>query len=319
MIRLLLLTAFAVQAQLVVTLRDGSRIVGAPIEKQLILSSQFGDLSVPIGQILDIRGDSPHYRCRLINGDLFTASLRTPHLHLRSGFGEHQIVGSDIHDMRPSHLQGIVAWWSGNGDLRDRWSQHHGKSSCGYSKDRHGRHEAAFLFEHGEEKLVVPDHSALDTLEAFTLAAWIFPRSSTGSNGYRSFIFSKWYSSAAAGNYLFGFSKARELSLTVSQSDNGYRDEVLNAPADAVPRDSWTHVAATFDHGHAVLYVSGKRIISRDFTDVKRTNNSEYQNDQLTIGGHWNENYGFRGAIDDAMVFARALTAAEIATLAGSD
>lgn len=300
-------------AQVVVTLRDGSEIVGRTSTQSLQFTSTVGELTVPVGMLLSFE----EQQLRLTNGDHISSHLRTPQLPLATAFGDLRIPQEHIQGLRPSYLKGIVSWWNADGDAGDRWGRHSGGGTCGYTQDRHGRPNGAFLFHNGADTVSVPDHAELDTVETFTLAAWIWPTAFKGPKGHRSFVIGKWYSSPTAGNYILGFSEPPgALCINLSHNKGGYTNAQLNTPGDTVPLNRWTHIAATFDRGQTCLFVNGQLVISEMFPEVTFTNRSEYRQDHISIGGHWNDTYGFRGAIDDVMLFKRALLAAEIAALA---
>ena len=75
----------------------------------------------------------------------------------------------------------------------------------------------------------------------------------------------------------------------------------------ANPVNTWTHVALTYDGATLRLYINGTQVASRAATGAIQTTNSP-----LWIGG--NSPYGeyFQGLIDEARVYNRALTQAEI-------
>ena len=75
----------------------------------------------------------------------------------------------------------------------------------------------------------------------------------------------------------------------------------------ANPVNAWTYVAFTYDGATVRLYINGTQVASRAATGAIQTTNSP-----LWIGG--NSPYGeyFQGLIDEARVYNRALTQAEI-------
>jgi hypothetical protein len=93
----------------------------------------------------------------------------------------------------------------------------------------------------------------------------------------------------------------------------------------AVPLDTWTHVAATYDgSSHAAglhIYINGQPAecdVIRDglYKDITYTSDSTAEPD-LAIGYRFRDN-GFKGgAVDDFRLFSRALTSLEVADVAG--
>src|SRR6185295_11995350 len=82
----------------------------------------------------------------------------------------------------------------------------------------------------------------------------------------------------------------------------------VGAPS-AIPLNTWTHLAQTYDGSTIRLYVNGTQVASAARTGALQTTTSP-----LWIGG--NNPYGeyFQGRIDDARVYSRALSASEIVT-----
>lgn len=83
-------------------------------------------------------------------------------------------------------------------------------------------------------------------------------------------------------------------------------DQGLNGTS-AVPINTWTHVAMTFDGATLRMFVNGAQVSSRALAG-----SAVVTTGALRIGGDaaWGEY--FRGVIDEVRVYNRALTAAEI-------
>ena len=82
----------------------------------------------------------------------------------------------------------------------------------------------------------------------------------------------------------------------------------------AIPKDRWTHVAMTFEHGRVTLYVGDRRDKSKMSFHTSLTS-SEFPHDDLLVGGLFNGRYNFDGAIDDLRIYNRALSDKEIGEL----
>ena len=98
---------------------------------------------------------------------------------------------------------------------------------------------------------------------------------------------------------------------------NGSSYQVVASNID-IAGSGWTHVAGTFDDANdrITLYINGVEVAS-----VTTTNSISYTvGTNTVIGNHANggTNFNFKGLIDDARVYDKALTAAEIAELADS-
>jgi hypothetical protein len=96
-------------------------------------------------------------------------------------------------------------------------------------------------------------------------------------------------------------------------TDAGY--VMPNAP-DAVPRDTWIHLAGVWDGAVVRLYVNGAEVASEPLTGRFAVDTAP-----VILGGNGNDASGvptelFPGRIDELMLYARALSADEIGRLA---
>lgn len=160
-----------------------------------------------------------------------------------------------------------------------------------------GRVGSALTFGNGTH-VAVPDRASLDLTAALTLEAWVNP---TAVNGYRMIVNktttgqpTNYYLTIVDGILSFGF------------YSGGWREHFATVGPTV---GAWSHVAATYsDVANQVrLYLNGSEVLSATETASLATNA-----EQLRIGiGFSNE--GFAGRIDEVRVYARALTAAEVA------
>jgi hypothetical protein len=84
-------------------------------------------------------------------------------------------------------------------------------------------------------------------------------------------------------------------------------DERTAAGTGALPLNTWSHLAATYDGAALRLYVNGALVRTTAYAGSIATSASP-----LRIGGNsvWPE--WFKGLIDDVRVYGRALTGSEI-------
>lgn len=161
--------------------------------------------------------------------------------------------------------------------------------------------------------LTVANSASLDLgTGSFTVGAWVKP---TGTAVQR--IMNKWNGTvgfhfdinAGAG----GANVAGNIRLRVK--DNAAHDHDYFA-AGAIGTGSWKHIAGTYDRTakQARLYVNGVQVgATRDITNLTGalTNTTALEIGALTAAGFIN------GILDEPILYARALTLAEIKTLAG--
>jgi hypothetical protein len=77
----------------------------------------------------------------------------------------------------------------------------------------------------------------------------------------------------------------------------------------AVPANSWTHLAATYDGAMVRLYVNGVQVSSHAQTGAISSSANPVQIGGDTIYGQY-----FQGRIDEVRIYNRALSQAEIQT-----
>ncbi|NQT13760.1 MAG: LamG domain-containing protein [Planctomycetes bacterium] len=90
-------------------------------------------------------------------------------------------------------------------------------------------------------------------------------------------------------------------------------------PAEAIPDNTWTHLAATYDGSNKRVYLDGVEVAS---SPLAVTGNVTVSPDPFMIGfgkGSANTSNYFRGSIDDVAVFNEALTAAQIGDVMSGD
>jgi len=85
---------------------------------------------------------------------------------------------------------------------------------------------------------------------------------------------------------------------------------------DAVPTNTWVHLAGTYDGATVRLYVNGAEVASEPLTGT-----FAHDRTPVILGGNGNDGSGvptelFPGRIDELMLFGRALSGGEIAQLA---
>ena len=214
---------------------------------------------------------------------------------------------------RPAYLprKGLVAFWSADGHAKDSLGKHHGTThgSMTFTTGRRGKAKGAFGFNGKSGFVTIPDSAPLDTDDAFTLAAWINPSAYTDQHRNSLTIFAKWYHSETHGDYIFYVNPDGRLCLYVCAGPRVYKPHYGKS---VVPKNTWTHVAATFDAGTIKLYINGRLDVTKVSTKVRRLDPAEYKTDDLHIGAHYNNANNFNGAIDDVGIWNRALSAEEI-------
>lgn len=157
--------------------------------------------------------------------------------------------------------------------------------------------------------VTVPDSPSLSVTGAFTLSAWIRPTLAAGGN--QKGIIEKWDWSGtdATNGWLFRLDSANNLAFSVAGATA--QAGISTAPR-AVPINTWTHVAATCTAGGALtMYVGGNPDPTTGTASAGLPTNGT---SELHIGADYGDNR-FGGNIDEARIYNRALTPAEILIL----
>ena len=150
---------------------------------------------------------------------------------------------------------------------------------------------------------------AIDNLRAYTVAAWFMRVGYVGS-GLRSLISRQL---GDGGDELFNLAvTGADLVANGPRSDTG-----VSAPARAqmvVPMGTWVHGAATYDGRTLRIFVNGNEFASSTYEGRQRTSSNP-----MYIGTNRNGTYNdpFEGLIDDVVLYSRALSTAELRSLAG--
>jgi hypothetical protein len=161
----------------------------------------------------------------------------------------------------------------------------------------------------GNQMVIVPDSPSLSVTGAFTLSAWIRPTLAAGGN--QKGILEKWDWSGtdATAGFLFRLDSANNLSFAVAGATN--QTGISTAPR-AVTINTWTHVAATCAaNGAMTMYVGGN---ADPTTGTATTGLPTNGSSELHIGADYGGNQ-FGGNIDEARIYNRELTPAEILIL----
>ncbi len=164
-----------------------------------------------------------------------------------------------------------------------------------------GKFGTAMNFD-GADMVNVPDNDLLD-LTSFTIAAWI---NSPATSGRWHVIAAKEARNPNGRNYgIFGH--VNNGSIHYSFTSGGWKS--FDAPTN-VTDGTWHHVAATYEQPNFKLYIDGVLDAEEAPNAVPESNGSP-----LYIGGCDIGNYWMKGAIDEVVLFDRALSPDELAEL----
>ena len=162
-----------------------------------------------------------------------------------------------------------------------------------------GRFGGALSFNGTNNLVTVPDSATLDLTTAMTLEAWVRP---TAVGDWRTVLIKE--QPAQLAYALYASAETNRPSghvYTTAERD-------VRGPS-VLPANAWSHLAMTWDGATARLYVDGTQVASAALAGTAVVSSSP-----LRIGGNtiWSEYFG--GLIDEARIYNRALTAAEVQT-----
>ena len=183
--------------------------------------------------------------------------------------------------------QGLLAWWSGDGDASDVLGTYPGQLLGGASAERPGVVATAFGFAGEPQHVTIAPAPQSDQ---FTIEAWI--DLATGS-GYQTI-----YADGPRGFWL------RSDHLAWWQGSERYLSTGTVAPGD------WHHVALTYDGAMLRGVIDGVAQDMAAFTGASLPANPG-------IGGHDNNEYAV-GAIDELAIYDRPLATDELAAIASA-
>jgi PKD repeat protein len=172
-------------------------------------------------------------------------------------------------------------------------------TASGTSRTSSGRYGRALSFNGLLSQVNVPDSAGLRLTTGMTLEAWVRPSS---VSGWRTVVMKR-------------HSGGLAYALSAGAPDQRPHARVHTAVAAdlpgtaALPVNTWSHLAATYDGSLLRLYVNGAQVAQQPVTGPIRTDGGA-----LRIGGNGLLNQVFSGQIDEVRIYSRALTAAQIQT-----
>ena len=158
-----------------------------------------------------------------------------------------------------------------------------------------GKYGKALSFNGTSARVTIPDSASLHLGSAMTLEAWVNPATTTAV--WRDVIY-----------------KGDDNYYLEGTSDTGGRPAGGGTfghvyGTSALPVNTWTHLAVTYDRATIRLFVNGIQVSSLAATGAIASSTNP-----LSIGGDSIYGQYFSGLIDDVRVYNTALTAAQIQT-----
>jgi hypothetical protein len=160
-----------------------------------------------------------------------------------------------------------------------------------------GKFGGALSFNGTSNLVSVPDNAKLDLTKGMTLEAWVRP---SNTSGWRTVITKEQTSQMDYGLYASTDTNRPSGHVYVGSSQEARSTTQL-------PLNTWRHLAVTFDGVALRLYIDGGQVAYRSVTGSIAASTGALRIGGNTISGKW-----FAGLIDEARVYNRALTSAQI-------
>lgn len=181
----------------------------------------------------------------------------------------------------------------------------------------------ALLFDGYSTWISRPAESILQSLDAFTVSAWVAPRSyEWGEEGRPSAIVNRHDREAKEG-FLLGMYRHGSWSLQAGIDGRWIELWCEDRP---LVKDKWSHIAATFDRNESMmrLYMNGEPVASRPTpAGIPVTPCASDlligRNNQAKVLAEAFYHHHFAGLMDEVKLYGRALSAEEIAAAVAED
>ena len=201
---------------------------------------------------------------------------------------------------------GLVSWWSGDKTAEDVQGTNPGRlvGDASYTRGMVG---PGFVFDGVDDAVVIPNSASLSPAQ-ITLDAWVYPTGKAGTNRH---IISK-DNELRTREYILGATFYDTFNANIWLTDGTYVQALGTTP---IQLNTWYHVAMTHDGTKLDLYVNGVLEATAD-----AVGNRLITVNPVGIGGNSAPVF-FQGIIDEAQIFNRALSDAEILAIyqAGAD
>jgi glucose/arabinose dehydrogenase/fibronectin type 3 domain-containing protein len=237
-------------------------------------------------------------------GDAAVATSTTYRYRVRAvdaagNLGPYSGIAEATTPATPSGLVGAWAFGEGSGTTSvDASGNNNTATLQGATWSTAGKYGNALSFNGTSSIVRVASAASLNLSSAMTLSAWVNPAAS--QSGWRTIM-----QKQVDAYFLNASNDSGPLRPSGGATFGGSTQFVTSTTAN--PVNTWTHVALTYDGSIVRLYVNGTQVATRAQTGAIQTSSNP-----LWIGG--NQPYGefFNGLIDEARIYNRALSQAEI-------
>lgn len=335
--------------RLTVELRDGSRVVGTSVEKNIqFRSALFGDVRLAVNDIRLVDFVSSNsVKLKAANGDIFILQPSESSIELKTGFGKVELATKSIRKLSVAtgntavpQREGLLGFWAGNGSAEDSTGQRPGVLMGG-ADFVSGPHGQAFHFDSPGSFVKIPQSSGLNPSGQVTIEFWMNADAANAMNNYQGLVTSDFYGVEISNGYGGKMGVNFFISTTANQPMRrfgGYEDQMFspglrpritsvanfthvsdaNGGGAPVSAGTWHHVAATYNGTQLRLYIDGQPwgnpmsrtgVIAAMLPESFIAIGSE--DGRTTCPDCIGQRY-FQGGISQVAIYNRALTATEI-------
>lgn len=150
-------------------------------------------------------------------------------------------------------------------------------------------------------RITIPDNEQLEFVNDFTVEAWIMLSDPPNHPSGR-YVIRKYDQSSTDGTFQLSVQSDSHLNFQVRNGE----DKAAVVSDNALNPDVWYHVGGCFKDGELKLILNGDAIKTGTAPFTSCTD-SEYSNDEITIGGYWTSgSYWLYGYIDEVRLSNRA-------------
>jgi len=200
---------------------------------------------------------------------------------------------------------GLVAYYPFNGNANDESGNGNEGTVYGaqLTDDRFGNSESAYYFDGNADRINVP-HDSVQNTELLTVSMWVKP-DPIQNQGWIHLV---WKNTVGGAD---GFSCLLYPDNRPYATIGGYSPDRWIFTSTALAANEWNHVVFQYDGTNNKIFINGE-------LDTITSNNSSItpSSRPMQIGGAaYNDQYSFRGILDDIKVYSWALSENEIQEL----
>jgi hypothetical protein len=205
--------------------------------------------------------------------------------------------------------EGLVAYLPFDGGFQDEssWSNPINSSDVSLVKDVNGVSNSACFFNGESSGLIFQNQENVQLNDGYTIAFWINPEPDYGEyEGNEIHLVGRFdsFGNSSFSLSLWGIGKIGTLKQIG-------KENFIDSTNYVIPPNQWTHLSVTFDTNKLKFFVNGEFI-----EEISRMGQLDESTAELSIGCRaflsGLKNRFFHGALDEIMIFNRALTDQEI-------